>query len=790
MNAQRNAKKRFYSLVLLMLGAWWVANPAWGQNNVLYHGGSGMGHSQSDSLLLVLGTGLPPLPPPPLMYLGGTGKGDYWALRQGTLLGSGPSPSAFESLPPYRGLAGKGDAVLLFKGRILGKGISPLFNNLVLYHGKMGKGDNSLREDGNILGEGLLPLFNNLAMYQGHQGRGDHFAVQWNAAPLYNDLAMYSGSAGRGDDVFRLRENPLLSLDFIYAGGTGKGDITGQNRYNAFVHSGRLLEAANWRTGLVPDSSDRALIMAHARVDVPATFRDVWVLNDGVVSIEPQAVLRIRQSVRNTTGRLRSLRVRADSLTGYSGNYIGPSYAMAELQLGLNEDGWHNSSFGIQPGPKLDSLQALNTSIQLNLSQNPSRQNIVYYNTNRSGGQQIGFQIGTYSSHAWGSWLYPDSLRDLHGTGYNLFIDDFFGGTPNTLKVWGTTFDQSLSLDLYPDFGGWNLLPNPYPSALDLNTFYQRNNSAIGVGIHVWNPGQDNYAAIDAATGLSVNGQLNNLTGQVAMGQAFYVRPLNYVNNTAAMGTLGNGSVSTAVLEPQMRSASQVRHLKKDYDRILISLIDQASTINDQYLLVLDHSFDKSFDIAEDVQKLLPNTGKAQLFEALENEALAISKKDYPTDSDTVNIGLVNYPTPRQLQLRLDRQPPGMSLYVRDVASGAIEAFRPGETYHLRTKAPEGAIAWYQIFYAHSDPGLEARMLRQPYTYDHEALGMVVVANQWEGTTHSTVQISDATGKILWQQDFQSLPSKIIPGISKPAVYLIQIVDHNTGRRWRHKTAL
>ncbi|TAL57997.1 MAG: hypothetical protein EPN85_12670, partial [Bacteroidetes bacterium] len=111
----------------------------------------------------------------------------------------------------------------------------------------------------------------------------------------------------------------------------------------------------------------------------------------------------------------------------------------------------------------------------------------------------------------------------LDGKGYWVYLD----ATPVTFAVTGAPYQQAKSASLtYNDYGlpsddGWNVVSNPYPSAIDWDalsdaTHWTKTN--IGGTIYIWNAATGSYASY--ATGAPVNGG----TRYIASQQAYWVQ--------------------------------------------------------------------------------------------------------------------------------------------------------------------------------------------------------------------------------------------------------------------------
>ena len=250
--------------------------------------------------------------------------------------------------------------------------------------------------------------------------------------------------------------------------------------------------------------------------------------------------------------------------------YLGPKInGTFEMIL---ERGYHNIGFPVD-------ITLEEWADQNNSTANPQvvylngvegEQNLMWYDSHTSGGEEQGFFINRtdrtdtanmlYHSHAYGIWNMALETERTTSYGYNYFLSEVYApltGTPKpsyTIKATGQLNDESFSYPTSDNFGGWNLVPNVYPvtistDLMEQNGFFDDSNGDpfLDRAVWVWDPNDSYltpltgrfsrgaYRAVDAITGSSLgqragrdqndpNSQLVDAGENIAPMQAFYVR--------------------------------------------------------------------------------------------------------------------------------------------------------------------------------------------------------------------------------------------------------------------------
>ena len=185
-------------------------------------------------------------------------------------------------------------------------------------------------------------------------------------------------------------------------------------------------------------------------------------------------------------------------------------------------------------------------------------------------------------------------------------------GSPETHKFSGTLNNGSLSKAITNTYTPWNLVGNPYPSALDFHTLYSVNSSKLSSDTYYIMLGDGTYASYSVASG-SVAGA----SRYIASMQGFYVVAAS--NNTLSFTNA-------------MRAHNTQLFLKNSEtftNRLSLKVSSDANTLSDEVLVHFDPEFvnaagaEKMFSFAKEAPNMytLGEAGKLTINQlpAIEN---------------------------------------------------------------------------------------------------------------------------------------------------------------------------
>lgn len=180
--------------------------------------------------------------------------------------------------------------------------------------------------------------------------------------------------------------------------------------------------------------------------------------------------------------------------------------------------------------------------------------------------------------------------------------------TSTTLDFTGAPANGPISFNVIDADDGFNMIGNPYPSPISLNSFYTSNSSVIANNFAFWNPATQGYAQYSSGGGWINNGTAGS-NDKVALGQGFFV------------WASSNGSVS---FTNAMRSSTQAFTFFSEPNKKLRMSVSQNG-MNDETLIIENTSASNNLG-DEDAKKYLAYMeNRVSIATMIENSSLAIN---------------------------------------------------------------------------------------------------------------------------------------------------------------------
>jgi glycosidase len=161
--------------------------------------------------------------------------------------------------------------------------------------------------------------------------------------------------------------------------------------------------------------------------------------------------------------------------------------------------------------------------------------------------------------------------------------------------------------------GGYNLVPNPYPSAINWNEAAGFSSSNLRNQLWVFNRTANNYGTYIRGDGSGTN----SVTGIIPVGQAFFVQA----------GTTGNPSLT---MNNAARVHSNSNILKKSNSTdARLRLTASANSFSDEMIVALNPDATYGFDMQLDGTKLRGNASSPQIY-TLSEDGVELSINNIP----------------------------------------------------------------------------------------------------------------------------------------------------------------
>lgn len=540
------------------------------------------------------------------------------------------------------------------------------------------------------------------------------------------------------------------------------------------------------------------------------------------------------------------------------GRYLGPSSKNIIFEMSFSEKGWHNIAIPVTrpdgtPYTTSDLIADNNDGgfLPVAITGIPETHNLWRFDTEVSGGEELGFfiqragQQDLYESHSYGTQRMIEDLNTpLNNYGLNFYLDDFFTGFPTKLRVEGKVNIAPVTYTTHDNWGGWNLIPNPFPSLLDVDklngaggapSIFHKGGDPLDVlefdqAIYIWDAGDANigpldglwkkgsYVAFDVQTGLTVDPNFAYNPGAsglyIAPMQSFYLRritaseqrrnnfgdpsPNNLLGvavgpNQTSPGTDGstntndqaritntsatNGPLNITILPDHLGGCDIVRHFKKEWDVIMLNVINVANPqLADATELVFDEMFSSGLDVGYDIKKMSAKPNYPVLFSIIENKSLVINKMPSPKEGTTVPLGFYSDNDGAAFRFELPLVPAGWTVFIEDRKNDKWHNFANGayfflndtefkiERFRLHFKAGEASS---QDFH----PGIKAWGIEEGIKVEfHNLLA-----------PHARIRITDGAGRILFNEGGISTKNNFIFPISSGSqgFYTITVITDN-----------
>lgn len=471
----------------------------------------------------------------------------------------------------------------------------------------------------------------------------------------------------------------------------GTHDFTGTKFFTIAQRNAIIWTGTEWRGGLstitnhgpsdeAGDAGKTLTIRSGsaATIDEPVVVTNGAIESGATLNLNPDACLVVSGTMTNTSGTFNLL---ADA-TGYA-QYKGSAVSGVYRQYTAKE-GWHliGSPFSDATWADLTFASGtgfINHPIDGSSLTECSYCNLWFYDPSTDNGSNIGFG----ASNAYGTWRSSTNSSQSFDVdkGWNLFLDSISGFStgPWTLQLTGTFNNGTISQDVNENNGGWNLVANPYPSAIDWTIVDDGLGAAgIALGYHVWNETNDNYAVYTAA-----GGGTHGANQFIPPFQSFYVQ-------TAVEGGQNSGDVirTFELTNADRPDGCEIGKFFKtqSQDRILIRTTHHGSNKIDETIIAFNDQASYDFNRNEDIHKILAlGSDITSVYSQFGDEKAAISLVPYPSIRDSVLLG-VNTVNETGVTIEIVERPRSMTIYLEDVETGIFYRADDPLRYQQSTK--------------------------------------------------------------------------------------------------------
>ncbi|BCY28415.1 GEVED domain-containing protein [Flavobacterium okayamense] len=269
---------------------------------------------------------------------------------------------------------------------------------------------------------------------------------------------------------------------------------------------------------------------------------------------------------------------------------------------------------------------------------------------------------GTYAGN-FGNWAAASGAMTT-GKGYikrGLAGMTTFTGVPNNGDIsipisrstyTGAPYAGPTATLVTNDDDNWNLLGNPYPSAISADAFLTANSANLNQFVKLWTHGIDpsgatadpfyqdfqlNYSVADYLTYNALGGTQFGYLGYIGAGQGFFTL-MNDSGATTENAVFNNTMRSNTYANYQFFKNSSIESIEKH--RIWLKLIAPSGSSSDilvGYATDASDEYDNKYDAISGREK-----ATFELYSLIENETYAIQGRSLPFNTnDIISIGVV-----------------------------------------------------------------------------------------------------------------------------------------------------
>lgn len=197
----------------------------------------------------------------------------------------------------------------------------------------------------------------------------------------------------------------------------------------------------------------------------------------------------------------------------------------------------------------------------------------------------------------------------------------------------------------------WNLIGNPYPSAIDFDAFYAANNTVIDGAVYLWsqatppdaatagnqnlNFSKNDYAIYAVGSGAIQNDAFGNPPSQyIPSGQGFFVAGLGAGGTVTFTNAM---RMADATSNTQFYKTANTKEETSTANKLWINLTSDNGVFNQILVAYVDGATNGMDALAYDAPRLSINSLPAALYSNIENESTKFAIQGKHTSSLTTN---------------------------------------------------------------------------------------------------------------------------------------------------------
>lgn len=511
---------------------------------------------------------------------------------------------------------------------------------------------------------------------------------------------------------------------------------------------------SNWSLGAVPTATDNTTIVKDVVVNAVTEVKNITV-NSGVALVVNEAgALTVKENITNNGNvTINSNATTSGSLivegTASTGNVTYKRYLMANASL---TEGWHLTAAPVS-GQNINDVKA-------SFVTNENKYAIATYKNNTTANRWSYYTTGNIATAG----------NFVDAKGYSLKVK-----TNGTLNFTGTLVnDTSISITDggdEPAGNRWNLIGNPYASAINGGNMANASNNFLKTNIAKLDPTR---AGLYLWNGTAyVEKSIDDAAFYIAPGQAFFVHAPD------------NGGTSidfTKAMQTHQTAAAFYRNSGTTYPEIKITANNKQAKV--RYI----EGKTKGLDVGSDIGTFTAENNNFSIFtNLLENgqgEKFAIQALPNANYNEmTIPLGFTINEASKEvaLAINLSNIPSGLNVYIEDTKTTNYTLVKDGDSYNTTLNADENGIGRFYIHTTAQALSTESVIASKVSVY---AKNKQLNISGIEGAT--TIKVFNVLGKLIHTTSYVASGEK---NISMPAIaqgmYVVSIKnkDKETSRK-------
>lgn len=512
--------------------------------------------------------------------------------------------------------------------------------------------------------------------------------------------------------------------------------ITELYSYVEFSGNGAISDPSNWAASTIPDGNN-IMISGTAQLNQALVAESVIIEEGGSITIPPLQDLTVNNTLTNNAGAA-ALLLQSDA--SGTGSLIHSSADVpATIQRYINGGGYHLVSVPIN-GALTAGLFMHSYLYYFDATADPQDWDGV--------GEDP--EIAITNNQGYMIWFTGNNTTyDFEGA---LMSGDFVTATPAAASVYNGSYNE----------GGYNLVPNPYPSAIDWNAEGGFTENNLFETIWIYNRDAGNYGAYvrDAGSGT------NEVSNIIPVGQSFFVQASN----------AGSGSLT---IKNEARTHSANNFLKEPAQIAeMLRLHAAANNLSDELLVQFNADASPTFEGNRDAKKMRSDGEAPQLF-SLSEEGTELSINTLPYRDETIVIPIgFELSTESEVSFNftnLESFSPLAEIYLEDLLSGQMINLREQQEYSF-THATENDPFRFRLHFK-GVVGLDEQAVSGHLIWSYD--DKIYVCIPALTGKKVTLQLVDLQGKMIYQGAHNLSNPEIITVRTNQHVLVARIIAGN-----------